>query len=85
MSLHTDSMVVAVAPRRNHRFCAWCHGDLGLLVYPSIYPSYGICATCQRAYFVDYYREDVLERTILRERAIGVERQSENVQARSTA
>jgi hypothetical protein len=76
MSLHADRMVFAVAPRRNHRFCAWCQGDLGLLWYPSKYPSYGICATCQRAYFPDYYLSNDTIRTStagLKERVIGMD------------
>jgi hypothetical protein len=76
MSLHADGTVFAGAPRRNHRFCAWCQGDLGVLWYPSRYPSYGICTTCQCAYFADYYRGKDTTRTItagLKERAIGMD------------
>jgi hypothetical protein len=76
MSLIADDRLVAVATWRNHRFCAWCQRDLGLLSYSSMQPSYGICATCQHAYFADYYVEDTFERTIttgLRQRAMGMD------------
>ena len=71
---HADSTVSGEATRRGHLFCAWCHADFGLLWYPSIYPSYGICAKCQRVYFAEYYTVNTMEQTAtvgLKERAVG--------------
>jgi hypothetical protein len=76
MSVHADDMVLAVARTHNHCFCAWCQGDLGLLWYPSRSPSYGICASCQRAYFAEYYLRNDTTRTSttdLKERIIGMD------------
>jgi hypothetical protein len=70
MSLHANDLLVAATTWRNHVFCAWCRRDLGLLPYSSTQPSYGICATCQHAYFADYYQED---RAVLKQRTVGAE------------
>jgi hypothetical protein len=71
---HAESTMSTETPRRGHLFCAWCHADFGLLWYSSMYPSYGICARCQRVYFAEYYRVRAVEQTVtvgLKERSVG--------------